>query len=145
MAGSTRIARSCFGPLRRELDARICLWVSAIRLPGVTDPDFDARLARLIKSLDETVNLLLNHGESHWFRWATSCRAALHNNDAAAFDRVLGAFGGMGSFNDLWILRINGHAVEPDQESTVNARLTGLRSAIWDDAMALRHELRASP
>lgn len=47
-------------------------------------------------------------------------------------------------FNDLWILSVNGHAVEPDQESTVNERLAGLRSAIWDDAMALRYELRAS-
>ncbi len=111
----------------------------------MTDLDFDARLARLIESLDEIVNLLSTHGESHWITWATSCRAALNDNDAAAFDRVLGAFGGMGSFNDLSILRVNGHAVEPDQESTVNARLTGLRSAIWDDAVALRHELRASP
>ena len=110
----------------------------------MTDPGFDARLTRLIGNLDETVNLLLNHGEGHWFTWATSCRAALQNNDAVAFDRVLGAFGGMGSFNDLWILSVNGHAVEPDQESTVNDRLTRLRSAIWDDAVALRHELRAS-
>ncbi|WP_185994323.1 DUF6966 domain-containing protein [Nocardioides campestrisoli] len=110
----------------------------------MTDPDFDARLTRLMSNLDETLNLLLNHGENHWFKWATSCRAALHNNDAAAFDRVLGAFGGMGTFNDLWILSVNGHAVEPDQEATVNDRLTELRSLIWDDAMALRHELRAS-
>ncbi len=118
--------------------------MSVPRLPSVTHPDFDARLARLITSLDETVNLLLDHGESHWFGWATSCRTALHDHDAAAFDRVLGAFGGMGSFNDLCILSVNGHAVEPDQESTVNERLTGLRSAIWEDATALRHELRAS-
>ena len=110
----------------------------------MTDPTFDARLERLVRSLDETVDLLLDHGESHWSRWARACRDALHRHDAAALDRVLGAFGGMGSFNDLSILRVNGHAVEPDQESTVNERLTVLSSIIHDDATALRHELNAS-
>jgi hypothetical protein len=110
----------------------------------VTDSDFDARLARLIRNLNEIADLLRKHGESHWLRWATTCRTELDTHDAAAFDHVLGAFGGMGSLNDLLILGANGHAVGPEEESIVNDRLADLRTAIWDDATVLRHDLRAS-
>ncbi|MFL6156093.1 MAG: DUF6966 domain-containing protein, partial [Marmoricola sp.] len=65
--------------------------------------------------------------------------------DAAAFDHVLGAFGGMGSFNDLLILGYNGHTVEPREETAINHRLSDLRTSIWEDATALRHAVRESP
>jgi hypothetical protein len=46
--------------------------------------------------------------------------------------------------SDLLILSFNGHTVERDKEAAVNDRLSDLRSAIWEDATALRHDLRAS-
>lgn len=111
----------------------------------MNDSDFDIRLARLIENLSEAATLLRDHGETHWLTWATTCCRELRTYDAAAFDHVLGAFGGMGSLNDLLILRFNGHLVEPEQESAVNHRLSGLRTAIWSDATALRKDLRAPP
>ena len=110
----------------------------------MSDSDFDERLERLLENLDEIATLLRNHGETHWLRWAMTCRSELATHDAAAFDDVLGAFGGMGSLNDLLILAVNGHAVEREDESAVNDRLDDLRNAIWDDATALRQDLRAS-
>lgn len=110
----------------------------------MTDSDFDTRLACLIRNLEQIADLLRVHRESHWLRWATTSRTELETHDAAAFDRVLGAFGGMGSLNDLLILGANGHAVGPEEESIVNDRLAHLRAAIWDDATILRHGLRAS-
>ena len=76
--------------------------------------------------------------------WVTRWRSELTTYDAAAFDHVLGAFGGMGSLNDLLILGANGHLVRPEEESAVNDRLGDLRGAIWDDTTALRRDLRES-
>ena len=62
----------------------------------MSDSDFDERLARLIENLDEIGTLLRGHRETDWLRWVTTCRSELATYDAAAFDDVLGAFGGMG-------------------------------------------------
>ncbi|MEV4536543.1 hypothetical protein AB0J82_22425 [Asanoa sp. NPDC049518] len=111
----------------------------------MSDSDFDARLAGLIASVDEAAALLRERGEGHWLAWLVRCRAELVAHETAVFDHILAAFGGMGSFNDLLILAVNGHAVRPDQEKVVNERLGDLRHLIWTDATDLRHELAESP
>jgi hypothetical protein len=108
----------------------------------VSDADFNDQLAELKSSLDRTIALLREHGERHWLSWAERCRHELDAYDTAAFDHILGAYGGMGSFNDLLILGWNGHLVEPGREAAVNDRLGRLRMAICTSATALRHELR---
>jgi hypothetical protein len=108
----------------------------------VSNADFDDQLASLKSSLDQTIALLREHGERHWLSWAERCRHELDVYDAAAFDHILSACGGMGSFNDLLILGSNGHLVEPEHEAAVNDRLGHLRTAIWTSATAMRHELR---
>jgi len=108
----------------------------------VSNADFDDQLAGLKSSLDQMIALLREHGERHWLSWAESCRHELDAYDAAAFDHILGAYEGMGSFNDLLILGWNGHLVEPEREAAVNDRLGHLRTAIRTGATALRHELR---
>jgi len=104
--------------------------------------DVDEQLAVLRSSLDQVVVLLREHGERHWSSWAERCQRELNAHDAAAFDHLLGAYGGMGSFNDLLILGVNGHVVEPEREGAVNDRLDRLRTAIWTSATVLRHEMR---
>ena len=52
--------------------------------------------------------------------------------------KVHGLFGGMGSFNDLYITPINGHRLGNDQIDDVNRRLNELRDLIW-------HAVRRSP
>ncbi len=104
--------------------------------------DFDDKLTALKSSLDEIIALLSEHGERHWLSWAERCQHELDVHDAAAFDHILGAYGGMGSFNDLLILSRNGHVVPPEREAAVNDRLGHLRAAIWTSATGLKHELR---
>jgi hypothetical protein len=48
----------------------------------------------------------------------------------------------MGSFNDLALMRVNGHRIDPAQEGEVNDLLVRLRSDIWTEAIALRQALR---
>jgi Domain of unknown function (DUF6966) len=111
----------------------------------VSSADFDDELHGLKSSLDQTITLLREHGERHWLSWAERCRHELDVYDAAAFDHILGAYGGMGGFTDLLNLGRNEHLVEPEREADVNDRLGHLRTAIWTTATALRHELRQAP
>ena len=110
-------------------------------LLSVKQPDFEARLTRLDSSLQQVADLFRGRGEKRWLEWATQCQSELRAHEAGAFGHILNAFGGMGSLNDLLILRINGHVVDPVDETAVNDRLDALRSAIWDDATALRRGL----
>jgi hypothetical protein len=87
----------------------------------VSNSDFDEHLAAELKSsLNQVVALLREHGEQLWLSWAERCQRELNANDSAAFGRILGAFGGMGSFNDLLILAWNGHLIQPEQEAVVD-------------------------
>jgi hypothetical protein len=107
----------------------------------MSEADSDQQMVELKSSLDQTVALLEEHGETHWRGWFETCQRELVADHAAALGHILGAFGGMGSFNDLLICGENGHVVEPELEQAVNDRLRRLRTAIWTSATALRDEL----
>ena len=51
-------------------------------------------LAHLVAILDE-------EGDAHWASWMRSSLAMLEDRDPDAIEHFLGAFGGMGSFNDM--------------------------------------------
>ena len=51
-------------------------------------------LAALIQVLDED-------GDAHWARWMRTSREMIAEGDPSGVDHFLGAFGGMGSFNDI--------------------------------------------
>lgn len=113
-------------------------------LLDVSDSELENRLARLTEGLEQAAALLEDHGEDHWSGWVTRYRIGLAAHDPAAFNHILGAYGGMGSFNDLLLLPMNGHLVDAGEESAVNERLDTLRTVIWENATALRHDLRPS-
>jgi hypothetical protein len=106
--------------------------------------DADLHLAALEGLLDETIGLLERYGGDQWAVWLRTSRRRLAAGDAYGLDHLLRAFGGMGSFNDLALMRVNGHRIDPAQEGDVNDLLVRLRSDIWTEAMALRQALRSS-
>jgi hypothetical protein len=65
-------------------------------------------------------------------------------HDAHGLDRLLSAYGGMGSFNDLVITPLNGHNVSAGDVDRVNRELSRLRSEMYDDAAALRRTTRGT-
>lgn len=68
--------------------------------------------------------------------WSARIRAALGE---AVVDpqEVLSWYGGMGSFNDLMIARINGHQVPPGREQSINHELEHLRRRVFELAVQL--------
>jgi hypothetical protein len=94
--------------------------------------------------LDQTIGLLEPYGEDQWAAWLRTSRRRLAAGDAYGLDHLLQAFGGMGSFNDLALMRANGHRIDPAQDGEVNDLLVRLRSDIWTEAIALRQVLRSN-
>jgi len=103
----------------------------------------EQRLDRLLAGLDEGIALLDQHGESHWAGWMRTVRAEVQMHDAHGLRRLLQAYGGMGSFNDLVLAHMNGHQIDKEQERRVNERLDALRSGLHSQATALLHDLEA--
>lgn len=102
------------------------------------DPaEADERYDRLVATLTETRALLDAAGESAWSRWAARVQAEVEAHDAHGLRRLLGAFGGMGSVNDLVLTPVNGHTVAPDEVHAVNRTLMGLLDTAYGDASAL--------
>ena len=86
----------------------------------------------LISALDETVALLNRHGATHWAKWFERDRELVAKGDFFGVEHLLTAFGGMGSFNDLYLCKSNGHAISENEESEVNANLSRLSARLYD-------------
>lgn len=103
--------------------------------------EFDARLARLLEALDETVSLLLRHGSYHWAASLDVSRWLISNGDRSGLDHLLSGFGGMGSLNDLVLHPLNGSASENRSAEVDDDILDGLRHRLFTEATALRGAL----
>ncbi|MDQ4025458.1 MAG: hypothetical protein M3217_08210, partial [Actinomycetota bacterium] len=68
--------------------------------------------------MKELEKLLGDVGEDFWREWIRKDLTKIERGDRYALDHFLGAFGGMGSFNDLIIHPVNGHDIfEEDVDS----------------------------
>lgn len=85
---------------------------------------------QLIEILDQIVAILDADGEIHWRKSMASSRARLINSDYSGIEYLLGAYSGMGSFNDLVIGQsmVNGQFRWKDSVAEANERLDSLRT-----------------
>ena len=84
---------------------------------------------KLRRTLSDTYDLLSAVGEKFW---ASKIQLVLAQEtfNFSTKSTIDSWYGGMGSFNDLIICRINGHKIESKDESYINNRLNFLRSNI---------------
>ena len=111
--------------------------------------ELDARLEHLRVLLGHACALLDSYGEERWVSWLTECQACLRESPRVGLDRLLAAYGGMGSFNDVTLRRVEGRlrssleiAMGPppwsEEDRAADARLHRLRGDIWQEAKALQ-------
>lgn len=96
--------------------------------------DYSKREQQLRRLMDETANFLDRFGESFWASKLRSAaaKAKLDSREVASW------YGGMGSFNDLLISRVNGHRIDVEDEGGTNEQLSRLRSRIYQLSENLR-------
>jgi hypothetical protein len=99
----------------------------------------ETEIHNLIAKLDELIELLKADREVHWCNWMDRVKQKLENSDYAGVEDLLGAYGGMGSFNDLVISQCN----RLDSQAK-NKQLDALRSSLWEMATWLKrnHEIQ---
>ena len=96
------------------------------------------KTTELCERLRETSALLRAAGESHWAKWMDTSLRRIENSNLSGVDHLLGAFGGMGSFNDLILMSANGHSISDADYRDVNDRLDLLRSQLSELAREVR-------
>ncbi len=94
----------------------------------------------LLNVLDELVDVLEWDG-CHWAEWMRKSRSEIKASDFHGVERLLSAYGGMGSFNDLTIgYRTNSDGILEQRSGygTKNQLLECLRSRAYDIATELK-------
>src|ERR1044071_4058037 len=96
----------------------------------------------LIGLLREAETLLRSHGVDYWAEWLARDAAQIEADEFEGVEDLLGAFGGMGSFNDLVLYSGNGHNMREGDVAAVNRHLDELRSDIYATAKQLEDKGR---
>ncbi len=55
----------------------------------------------LLNVLESFIQILNNRGEEHWAEWMENSKREISNSDFHGIERLLSAYGGMGSINDI--------------------------------------------
>ncbi len=101
--------------------------------PQSIDPDLNEQVQTLCQVLQDLIVILDKDGETHWRDWMAKSLTALEANDLHGVQHLRGAYGGMGSFNDLVIgqrMGDDGLTWTPDAKST-NDQLDALRTRAY--------------
>ena len=95
---------------------------------------------KLISVLDAAASLLRSCGENHWADWLENDAALLRaGNVEGGIQHFLGAFGGMGSINDVVLTPISGQQIAERDVDNVYERFRALLS----EASQLAKHVRA--
>jgi len=101
----------------------------------------------LIEVLTKLASLLEGDDERHWSAWVLRAMARLKNSDYSGIEYLLGAYGGMGSFNDFVAgqTNINGKFAWKPGYAELNDKIDALRSKAWSLATAIKrhHEIQS--
>lgn len=83
--------------------------------------------------LNEMIGLLEKSGNTHWVNWFKKAEALYkEENLSKSYKKVLGAYGGVGSFNDVfWAL--------PEKDFD---RLEYLKGKVWQEARRCSRDCR---
>jgi len=77
----------------------------------------------LIIELEACANMLKECSEIHWGLWLEECASLLKTGNFRGIEKFEGAFGGMGSINDLILHPINKHNISESEVQKYNERL----------------------
>lgn len=97
---------------------------------------------KLVSFLNELIPLLEKEENDQWTKWMKRARRLILNSDFAGVEEVIGAYGGMGSFNDLVIgYSYKGNAlIKKENYEELNNKLNFLRSEVYELSIQIRKD-----
>lgn len=98
----------------------------------------------LVKVLEELIALLRSDNEAHWANWMEQAQSRIVASDYSGIEKLLQAYGGMGSFNDLVLgyREESGTLARAKGREEMNVKLNELRTKAWELAGEIRHQQR---
>ena len=116
-------------------------WFGRSTASGSAEALTDAQRG-LLATVESIIEVLEDDGETHWQTYMAEVRAMFLRGDRRAVQKLLGAYGGMGSFNDLVLGHrvVDGETVVRDDMAALNERLDGLRTSAWTQAKELAED-----
>ena len=100
------------------------------------------RKPELAETLRNLVVVLEADGDEHWSHWIKDALARISGDDYSGIEKLLGAYGGMGSINDLVLGQsyANGKFSWKPGHIARNERFSALSSKAWELANDIRRE-----
>lgn len=97
---------------------------------------------QLIAVIRQIITLLEEDNQSHWLKWMQECLIQIESSEFGGITGLLGAYGGMGSFNDLVICQReqNGKSYWRDGYKEKNVCLAQLRVEAYELASDIKRE-----
>ena len=84
----------------------------------------------LVEVLGKLIQILDEDGQENWSDWMSQARKWILESDFSGVEKVLGAYGGMGSFNDTYLSKI----------TRQNENFSKLQTLAWELAKEIKHE-----
>ena len=97
---------------------------------------------RILSELNLLINHLDKYEEKNWSDYFRKMQRLIQNGDTRAIDSLNSIRGGMGSFNDLVICKMNKHKIEKDQEDFANSELMRLGGLVLKSADKLKRLIK---
>ena len=124
----------------------LCFVFSILTKAGVimAELNLTSQVKTLVQMLDQVIVLLVDDGESHWANWLSRAKSQLLAMDNDGIDNLLGAYGGMGSFNDLVIGQqfIDEKIIWKSGYQENNDKLDRLRTDVYDLAKEIKSSIK---
>ena len=96
---------------------------------------------KLVLELDKGAELLRTCSETHWAEWLEKCANLLRKGQFSGIELFEGAFGGMGSINDLVLTPINGHTIQNSEVDYYNVKLCSHLTVAHDLIKVIRKNI----
>lgn len=88
----------------------------------------------LLHILQLIISILESDKETHWLAWMKQVKFRIEASDYSGVEKLLLAYGGMGSFNDFYLRKI----------TKENSNFSELQSKAWELATAIKHSYESS-
>jgi len=99
-----------------------------------------AKTKELVAVLQSLIDVLDRDNQTHWSKWMRVSKSRIEVSDFSGVTHLLGAYGGMGSFNDLMLGQSiqRGKIVWKENQAELNEELSRLRSEAWELATYIK-------
>ena len=94
--------------------------------------------SELTNRLNELISFLDKFNEKAWSKFFSDLKEQVENENRQAVVSLTQMRGGMGSFYDLVICKINGHNIDRQDEAEVNEELMQLAEDVFSLARQIR-------